>query len=87
MTLIFVNAAIKKALCEKHAGEPWMSKVRPWWGHDYHFHVRLRCPEGHSACENQRLAAAGRRLRQIAQLVVHRGRAAPEAVRRSRRSR
>jgi penicillin-insensitive murein endopeptidase len=18
--------------------------VRPWWGHDYHFHVRLRCP-------------------------------------------
>ena len=53
VTLIFVNAAIKKALCEKHAGEAWMNKVRPWWGHDYHFHVRLRCPEGQTACENQ----------------------------------
>jgi penicillin-insensitive murein endopeptidase len=53
VTLIFVNAAIKKALCEKHAGEPWMNKVRPWWGHDYHFHVRLRCPEGSANCQNQ----------------------------------
>jgi penicillin-insensitive murein endopeptidase len=53
VTLIFVNAAIKKALCEKHAGEAWMNKVRPWWGHTYHFHVRLRCPEGQSGCENQ----------------------------------
>ena len=57
VTIIFVNAAIKKALCEAHAGEPWMSKVRPWWGHDYHFHVRLRCPEGQKACEDQKLPA------------------------------
>ena len=53
VTLIFVNAAIKKALCAKHAGEPWMNKVRPWWGHTYHFHVRLRCPEGSPNCQNQ----------------------------------
>ena len=53
ITLIFVNAAIKKALCEGHKGEPWMNKVRPWWGHNYHFHVRVRCPEGDSACEPQ----------------------------------
>jgi penicillin-insensitive murein endopeptidase len=53
VTLIFVNAAIKKALCERHAGEPWMTKVRPWWGHNYHFHVRIRCPEGEAACQNQ----------------------------------
>jgi penicillin-insensitive murein DD-endopeptidase len=59
VTIIFVNAAIKKALCESHAGEPWMSKVRPWWGHDYHFHVRLRCPEGQSTCEDQKLPAFG----------------------------
>ena len=52
-TLIFVNAAIKKALCERHAGEAWMNKVRPWWGHNYHFHVRLRCPEGQDGCRNQ----------------------------------
>jgi penicillin-insensitive murein endopeptidase len=53
VSMIFVNAAIKKALCERHAGEAWMTKVRPWWGHDYHFHVRLRCPEGMASCENQ----------------------------------
>jgi penicillin-insensitive murein endopeptidase len=53
VTLIFVNAAIKKALCERHAGEAWMNKVRPWWGHDYHFHVRLRCPAGMASCQNQ----------------------------------
>jgi penicillin-insensitive murein endopeptidase len=53
VSMIFVNPAIKKALCEKHAGEAWMTKVRPWWGHNYHFHVRLRCPEGQASCENQ----------------------------------
>ncbi len=52
---IFVNAAIKKALC---AGEPagdraWLGKVRPWWGHDSHFHVRLRCPGGAAGCADQ----------------------------------
>src|SRR5262249_24654844 len=32
---VFVNAAIKKALC-RGAGHDreWLSKVRPWWGHD-----------------------------------------------------
>ena len=35
---IFVNPAIKKALC-RGAGRDraWLSKVRPWYGHDYHF--------------------------------------------------
>src|SRR5438034_6686543 len=39
---IFVNAAIKKALC-REAGKDraFLHKVRPWWGHDYHFHVRM----------------------------------------------
>jgi penicillin-insensitive murein endopeptidase len=42
---IFVNAAIKKALCREATGDrTWMNKVRPYWGHDYHFHVRLYCP-------------------------------------------
>jgi penicillin-insensitive murein endopeptidase len=51
---IFVNAAIKKALCrEAGTDRSWLHKVRPWWGHDYHFHVRIRCPAGDSACENQ----------------------------------
>ena len=50
---IFINPAIKKALCQRHAGEPWMSKVEPWWGHNYHMHIRIRCPAGDSACEAQ----------------------------------
>ena len=36
-----------------------MHKVRPWWGHNYHFHVRLLCPEGSTACENQNLPDRG----------------------------
>jgi penicillin-insensitive murein endopeptidase len=40
---IFVNAAIKKALCREAKGDKsWLSKVRPWYGHDYHFHIRMR---------------------------------------------
>jgi penicillin-insensitive murein endopeptidase len=42
VTRIFVNAAIKKALCrEAGAAREWLSKVRPWYGHAEHFHVRI----------------------------------------------
>ena len=52
---IFVNAAIKKALCREAKGDRgWLSKVRPMYGHDYHFHVRIKCPTGSGAeCERQ----------------------------------
>ncbi len=51
---IFVNAAIKKALCrEAGADRSWLNKVRPYYGHDYHFHVRLVCPPGEDACTDQ----------------------------------
>jgi penicillin-insensitive murein endopeptidase len=51
---IFVNAAIKKALCREAKGDrSWLSKVRPMWGHDYHFHVRIKCPAGAAECESQ----------------------------------
>jgi len=44
---IFVNAAIKKALCREAKGDrSWLAKMRPWYGHDYHFHVRITCPPG-----------------------------------------
>ncbi|CCE06838.1 penicillin-insensitive murein endopeptidase precursor [Bradyrhizobium sp. STM 3843] len=52
---IFVNAAIKKALCRQAKGDRnWLTKVRPWWGHDYHFHIRMTCPEGDAECHGQR---------------------------------
>nr|WP_245276334.1 penicillin-insensitive murein endopeptidase [Methylocapsa aurea] len=51
---IFVNAAIKKAICREAGGDrSWLTKVRPYYGHDYHFHVRLVCPEGEDACRDQ----------------------------------
>jgi penicillin-insensitive murein endopeptidase len=51
---IFVNAAIKKALCrEAGSDRGWLAKVRPYWGHHYHFHVRLRCPADSATCEAQ----------------------------------
>lgn len=57
---IFVNAAIKKALC-REAGEDrdWLTKVRPYWGHDYHFHVRLTCPIDSPSCKPQDPAPPG----------------------------
>jgi len=51
---IFVNPAIKRALCrEAGADRAWLERVRPWWGHNYHFHVRLACPRGEPECHNQ----------------------------------
>jgi penicillin-insensitive murein endopeptidase len=57
---IFVNAAIKKALC-RDAGpdRAWLHKVRPFFGHNYHFHVRLVCPAGEASCEAQEPVAPG----------------------------
>ncbi|WP_395666856.1 penicillin-insensitive murein endopeptidase [Methylocella sp.] len=51
---VFVNAAIKKAICRDARGDrSWLGKVRPIWGHDYHFHIRLACPRGEDACRDQ----------------------------------
>ena len=52
---IFVHPAIKKVLCEQ-AGEDraWLAKVRSWWNHYYHFHVRVTCPPDASDCEPQK---------------------------------
>ncbi|MBV9462174.1 MAG: penicillin-insensitive murein endopeptidase [Bradyrhizobium sp.] len=52
---IFVNPAIKKALCREAKGDRgWLEKIRPWWGHDYHFHIRMRCPSGATECKGQK---------------------------------
>lgn len=57
---IFVNPAIKRAVCDAAGGDRgWLAKVRPWWGHDAHFHVRLACPPGDAACVMQPPLPAG----------------------------
>lgn len=51
---VLVNAAIKKALCREARGDRgWLNKVRPYYGHDYHFHVRIGCPSDSSGCKSQ----------------------------------
>lgn len=51
---IFVNPAIKVALCRNPGGDrSWLSKVRPMWSHNYHFHIRMACPAGDAACQDQ----------------------------------
>lgn len=50
---IFVNATIKQALCKEVPGEAWLNKIRPWWSHVHHFHVRLRCPANNPGCTPQ----------------------------------
>ena len=51
---IFVHPGIKQAMCERATGDRgWLAKVRPWWGHDAHFHVRLACPAGEPLCRDQ----------------------------------
>jgi penicillin-insensitive murein endopeptidase len=50
---ILVNPHIKKIMCKKYKDEPWIHKLRPWWGHDKHFHLRLKCPENDKSCVKQ----------------------------------
>jgi penicillin-insensitive murein DD-endopeptidase len=57
---IFVNPAIKKALCRDAKGDRgWLSKIRPMYGHDYHFHIRITCPADAKQCEPQPPPADG----------------------------
>jgi penicillin-insensitive murein endopeptidase len=50
---IFVAPGIKQKLCETAGSDRgWLWKVRPYWGHNYHMHVRLGCPPG-EPCRDQ----------------------------------
>lgn len=51
---IFVHWTIKKKLCQIVKGDRrWLHKIRPWIGHDEHFHIRLACPKDSPACVGQ----------------------------------
>ena len=53
---IFVAAAVKIEMCKsaKRSDKKWLQKIRPIYGHDTHFHVRLKCPKGATLCETQK---------------------------------
>ena len=51
---IFVHPPIKAELCKWATGDrSWLAKVRPYYGHNYHFHIRIKCPKGSTSCKNQ----------------------------------
>ncbi len=57
---IFVFPGAKVQMCKDATGDrSWLRKIRPWWGHHYHFHVRLKCPKGAKSCVNQAPPPAG----------------------------
>lgn len=56
---IFVHPLIKQAMCRAYGDAPWLGRLRPWYGHSGHFHVRLHCPAGHASCEPQHPVPAG----------------------------
>lgn len=52
---VLVHPAIKKALCEAAGSDRgWLGKVRPYYGHYYHMHIRIGCPTGSPGCVPQR---------------------------------
>ncbi len=58
---IFVAPGIKKTLCKIYEGhdKSWLRKIRPWFGHRGHMHVRLSCPVDSPLCVKQASVPAG----------------------------
>lgn len=57
---ILVHPGIKKKLCETATGDrSWLSKVRPYWGHNYHMHIRITCPKDSPNCKGQEPVVKG----------------------------
>ena len=52
---IFVAAAVKVEMCRtaKRSDRTWLQKIRPLYGHNSHFHVRLKCPAESRTCKTQ----------------------------------
>ena len=51
---IFVHWTIKRELCDTVTGDRgWLRRIRPWRGHEQHFHVRLSCPPDSPQCASQ----------------------------------
>lgn len=57
---IFVFPGAKVRMCREETGDrSYLRKIRPWFGHHYHFHVRLKCPPGARGCVNQEAPPPG----------------------------
>ncbi|WP_306026277.1 penicillin-insensitive murein endopeptidase [Oceaniradius stylonematis] len=54
---LFVHPGIKRAMCDAYGADRgndrWMIKIRPYYGHHYHFHIRMKCPADSPNCRPQ----------------------------------
>jgi penicillin-insensitive murein endopeptidase len=51
---IFVFPGAKVQMCADETGDrSYLRKIRPWYGHHYHFHIRIACPRGLRGCVDQ----------------------------------
>ena len=56
---IFITPPAKLWLCENTVGNRiWLQKIRPFYGHNTHFHVRLKCPKDLKGCVTQKPTVA-----------------------------
>ena len=54
---ILVHPGVKKKLCDTVQGDrSWLSKIRPYYSHNYHFHIRIGCQPGSPGCRPQQPA-------------------------------
>lgn len=76
---IFVDPVAKVAMCNAERGDRgYLRKIRPINAHDYHFHVRLACPNG--GCQDQDAPPAGDGCAEAEQWIqnrIHPPKAAP----------
>lgn len=59
---VFVAPKIKQRMCQIYEREPYngfLHKLRPWFGHQAHMHVRLKCPSDSPNCISQAPIPAG----------------------------
>jgi penicillin-insensitive murein endopeptidase len=57
---LLVHPGIKKKLCDSVTGDrSWLQKVRPYYGHHYHFHIRIACQPGSPGCKKQAATTPG----------------------------
>ncbi len=53
---VFVAPMIKQRMCQLYEAQPhngFLHKLRPWFGHQAHMHVRLKCPSDSPQCLSQ----------------------------------
>jgi penicillin-insensitive murein endopeptidase len=57
---IFITPPVKLKMCaDAGRDRDYLRKIRPWWGHNDHFHVRLNCPRSSPQCTDPDPLPAG----------------------------